>query len=113
LKNELNNNGGYELETIAITGEHDSNEMEKIVIALTDSVYPNGLNMTIGGKGVVRPNVMYETYKNDVKNVFDKLKDKRFVSYDVLFMKSETKLKETEFNVLKKLSLLENGETFF
>jgi hypothetical protein len=108
LKNEFKKSDDYKLETIAVTGSYDVDDMEKVLIALNDTVYPNGLNITIGGKGVVKPNDKYNDYKQDVMNVYDRIQDKKFVSYDIMFMKNQTKLKEAEFKALQRLFSLEN-----
>jgi aromatic ring-opening dioxygenase LigB subunit len=103
LKHALRSNLEFKLDTVAVVGPHQVHAVEKIAIALEDSTGPDGLNITIGGAGVKKPNEKYEEYKKHVNDMYDKLKRGSFVSYDVLFMKNETMLTEEEFQAIKRL----------
>ena len=103
LKQALKSNPSFNLNTIAVVGSHQVHAIEKIAIALEDSTGPSGLNITIGGAGVKKPDVNYEKYKKQVNDIYDKLKRGSFVSYDVLFMKNETMLTEEEIEAIKRL----------
>jgi len=76
--------------------------VEKVAIALEDSTGPTGLNITIGGAGVKKPDEKYDEYKNHVRDIYNRMKRGSFVSYDILLMKNETSLTEEEFNAIRK-----------
>ncbi|AGE54682.1 GIY-YIG catalytic domain-containing endonuclease [Paramecium bursaria Chlorella virus KS1B] len=103
LKHALRSNPDFKLDTVAVVGPHQVHAVEKIAIALEDSTGPNGLNITIGGAGVKKPNEQYEEYKKHVNDIYHRMKRGSFVSYDVLFMKNDTILSEEEFNAIKRL----------
>ena len=103
LKHALRTNPDFKLDTVAIVGPHQVHAVEKIAIALEDSTGPNGLNITIGGAGVKKPDEKYETYKMHVHDIYHRMKRGSFVSYDVLFMKNDTMLSEEEFQAIRRL----------
>ncbi|AGE57429.1 GIY-YIG catalytic domain-containing endonuclease [Paramecium bursaria Chlorella virus NE-JV-4] len=103
LKHALRTNPDFKLDTVAIVGPHQVHAVEKVAIALEDSTGPNGLNITIGGAGVKKPDEKYETYKMHVHDIYHRMKRGSFVSYDVLFMKNDTMLSEEEFQAIRRL----------
>jgi len=103
LKQALKSNPSFKLDTVAVVGSHQAHAVEKVAIALEDSTGPGGLNITIGGTGVKRPDEKYEEYKKHINEIYCRLKRGSFVSYDVLFMKNETMLTEEEFQAIRRL----------
>jgi hypothetical protein len=105
LKNALEINKAPVLSTLAITGAHQIDIMERVAIAMEDSVSkPSGLNICVGGPGVKRPDSKYYKFRNDVALVKSLLDKKHFVSYDILFLRGDISLTEEEFNAVKILS---------
>jgi len=102
LKQALQTNIKYNLDVLAVVGSHQAHTIEKIAIAIENSTGPNGLNITIGGAGVKKPDDKYLEYKNHVHDIYNRMKRGSFVSYDILFMRNETILTEEEFNAIKK-----------
>ncbi|AGE58488.1 GIY-YIG catalytic domain-containing endonuclease [Paramecium bursaria Chlorella virus NY2B] len=102
LKDALRSNTDFKMNTIAIVGSHQVDAIEKIAIALEDSTGPDGLNITIGGMGVKKPDEKYEVYKRHVNDIYDRMKRGSFISYDILFMKNDTMLSEEEFQAIKR-----------
>lgn len=104
LKEALKTNKEHTLETLAIVGPHQIDVFERVAIAMEDSVGPEGLNMTVGGKGVKKPDAKYEKFSRDVRSLRDHLKNGHFVSYDMMLMKGELEMSEEEFDAVKRLS---------
>lgn len=105
LKNALEINAPPMLSTLAITGTHQIDTLERVAIALEDSVsQPLGLNICIGGPGVKRPNAKYQKFKDDVALVRSLLEKKQFISYDILFMKGTITMTQEEFDAVKRLA---------
>ena len=103
LKNELRSGKLYDVDVIAVTGSHDVDTLERVAIALENSVAPNGLNMTIGGPGVKFPDEKYERFVADIRKVAERIRREGFASYDILFMKNDIHITEDEFRAVKKL----------
>jgi hypothetical protein len=105
MKNALKRGTSHTLDVLAVSGSHNIDVLERVAIALENTVAPNGLNVTIGGPGIRMPDAVYERFSNDVKFIGEKLKRGSFVSYDVLFMKGEITMSEQEFDAIKRLSI--------
>lgn len=105
LKNALEINKTPLLSTLAVTGAHQIDTLERVAIAIEDSVSrPNGLNICVGGPGVKRPDSKYYKFRDDVALVKKLIDDKKFCSYDILFMKGVISLSQEEFDAVKRLS---------
>jgi hypothetical protein len=91
------------LDTLAIVGPHDVNVVERVAIALENTVYPDGFNISTGGPGVTRRDEKYEKFRKDVLLVRNLMK-KGLVSYDILYMRGEISLTQDEFNAVKRLA---------
>lgn len=104
LKEALKMNKEHTLETLAIVGPHQIDVFERVAIAMEDSIGPEGLNMTVGGKGVKKPDAKYEKFSRDVRSLRDHLKNGHFVSYDMMLMKGELDMTQEEFDAVKRLS---------
>ncbi|AGE56347.1 GIY-YIG catalytic domain-containing endonuclease [Paramecium bursaria Chlorella virus NE-JV-1] len=102
LKKEFEKNTPYSMTTLAVCGPHQVNVLEKVSIALEDALGQHGLNMTIGGAGVKKPDTKYYKFCEDVKLVKALVDTKHFVSYDILFMRGDISLTEDEFNAVKR-----------
>jgi hypothetical protein len=104
LKNALEINKTPVLTTLAVTGAHAIDTMERVAIAIEDSVSkPSGLNICVGGPGVKRPDSKYYKFQGEVALVKSLLDKKHFVSYDILFLRGDISLTEEEFNAVKIL----------
>ena len=101
LKEALRTNQAS-LDTLAIVGSHDVNVMERVAIALENTVSPDGFNISTGGPGVTRRNEKYDKFRDDVRLVRN-LMNKGLVSYDILFMRGDISLTQEEFNAVKRL----------
>jgi hypothetical protein len=101
LKEALRTNNAT-LDTLAIVGPHDVNVVERIAIALENTVSPDGFNISTGGPGVTRRDEKYEKFRRDVCLVRN-LMNKGLVSYDILFMRGDISLTQEEFNAMKRL----------
>lgn len=98
------NHESFSVEVLAIAGSHNVDSMEKVAIALEKSLrVDDGLNVTIGGKGVKLPDERYEKFAEEVRHVASLMRSKRFVSWDELFVKNETTLTENEFKAIEHL----------
>jgi hypothetical protein len=105
LKNALEINKTPMLTTLAVTGAHQIDTMERVAIAIEDSVSkPSGLNICVGGPGVKRPDSKYYKFREEIALVKSLVDKKHFVSYDILFMRGDISLTEDEFNAAKRLS---------
>ena len=104
LKERLKSGTPHTLDVIAVSGSHNIDVLEKVAIALENTVTPNGLNITIGGPGVKKSNAAYERFSRDAQMISKQLKKGSFVSYDILFMKQEIAMTEDEFNAIKYFS---------
>ena len=94
----------FEVETIAVTGTHDIDTLEKLAIAIEGSlVSRGGLNIAIGGPGVKKENEDYKKFADQVRMVHARMVRGHHVSYDTLFMKNDTLLTEEDFKALRKL----------
>lgn len=91
------------IRTIAVIGPHQVDVFEKVAIAFENTVVPDGLNMTIGGPGVKRRDEKYEKLRRDVSLVKNIFTTRKFISYDILFMKGMISMTEEEFNVVMRL----------
>ena len=100
LKEALRNNKAT-LDTVAIVGPHEANVVERVVIALENTVSPDGFNISTGGPGVTRRDEKYEKFRRDVCLVRN-LMAQGFVSYDILYMRGDISLTEVEFNAVKR-----------
>jgi hypothetical protein len=104
IKSALEINKTPLLSTLAVTGAHQIDTLERVAIAIEDSVSrPNGLNICVGGPGVKRPDSKYYKFRDDVALVKTLLDKKHFVSYDILFMRGDISLTEDEFKAVKRL----------
>ena len=101
LKEALRTNNAT-LDTLAIVGPHDVDIVERIAIALENTVSPDGFNISTGGPGVTRRDEKYEKFRRDVCLVRN-LMNKGLVSYDILFMRGDISLTQEEFNAVKRL----------
>ena len=101
LKEALRTNNAT-LDTLAIVGPHDVDVVERIAIALENTVSPDGFNISTGGPGVTRRDEKYEKFRRDVCLVRN-LMNKGLVSYDILFMRGDISLTNAEFNAVKRL----------
>ena len=101
LKEALRTNHAT-LDTLAIVGPHDVNVVERVAIALENTVSPDGLNISTGGGGVTRRDEKYEKFRRDVCLVRNLMK-KGLVSYDILFMRGDISLTTAEFDAVKRL----------
>ena len=101
LKEALRTNNAT-LDTLAIVGPHDVDVVERIAIALENTVSPDGFNISTGGPGVTRRDEKYEKFRRDVCLVRN-LMNKGLVSYDILFMRGDISLTQEEFNAVKRL----------
>ena len=101
LKEALRTNNAT-LDTLAIVGPHDVDVVERIAIALENTVSPDGFNISTGGPGVTRRDEKYEKFRKDVCLVRN-LMNKGLVSYDILFMRGDISLTQEEFNAVKRL----------
>ena len=90
------------LDTLAIVGPHDVNVVERVAIALENTVSPDGFNISTGGPGVTRRDEKYEKFRKDVLLVRNLMK-KGFVSYDILHMRGDILLTNAEFDAVKRL----------
>lgn len=90
------------LETIAVVGPHEVDVMERVAIALENTVSPDGYNISTGGPGVTRRDEKYEKFQRDIRLVRN-LMDKGLVSYDILRMRGDISLTQEEFNAVKRL----------
>jgi hypothetical protein len=100
LKEALRTNNAT-LDTLAIVGPHDVDVVERIAIALENTVSPDGFNISTGGPGVTRRDEKYEKFRRDVCLVRN-LMNKGLVSYDILFMRGDISLTQEEFNAVKR-----------
>ena len=100
LKEALRTNNAT-LDTLAIVGPHDVDIVERIAIALENTVSPDGFNISTGGPGVTRRDEKYEKFRRDVCLVRN-LMNKGLVSYDILFMRGDISLTQEEFNAVKR-----------
>jgi len=100
LKEALRTNNAT-LDTLAIVGPHDVDVVERIAIALENTVSPDGFNISTGGPGVTRRDEKYEKFRRDVCLVRN-LMNKGLVSYDILFMRGDISLTQEEFNAIKR-----------
>lgn len=100
LKEALRTNKAT-LDTLAIVGSHDVNVVERIAIALENTISPDGFNISTGGPGVTRRDEKYEKFRRDVCLVRN-LMNKGLVSYDILFMRGDISLTQEEFNAVKR-----------
>ena len=91
------------LDTLAIVGPHDVNVVERVAIALENTVSPDGFNISTGGPGVTRRDEKYEKFRKDVLLVRNLMK-KGLVSYDILYMRDDISLTQEEFNAVKRLA---------
>ena len=104
LKNALEINKTPLLSTLAVTGARQIDTLERVAIAIEDSVSrPSGLNICVGGPGVKRPDSKYYKFRDDVSLVKKLIDDKKFISYDILFMRGDISLTEDEFKAVKRL----------
>ena len=101
LKEALRTNNAT-LDTLAIVGPHDVDVVERIAIALENTVSPDGFNISTGGPGVTRRDEKYEKFRRDVCLVRN-LMNKGLVSYDILFMRGDISLTNAEFDAVKRL----------
>ena len=101
LKEALRTNNAT-LDTLAIVGPRDVDVVERIAIALENTVSPDGFNISTGGPGVTRRDEKYEKFRRDVCLVRN-LMNKGLVSYDILFMRGDISLTQEEFNAVKRL----------
>lgn len=101
LKEALRTNNAT-LDTLAIVGPHDVDIVERIAIALENTVSPDGFNISTGGPGVTRRDEKYEKFRRDVCLVRN-LMNKGLVSYDILFMRGDISLTQEEFNAVRRL----------
>jgi hypothetical protein len=101
LKEALRTNNAT-LDTLAIVGPHDVNVVERVAIALENTVYPDGFNISTGGHGVTRRDEKYEKFRRDVCLVRN-LMNNGSVSYDILFMRGDISLTNAEFDAVKRL----------
>ena len=102
LKEALKTNKAS-LDTLVVVGPHQVDTFERVAIALENSLYPDGLNMTVGGSGVKRRDEKYEKLKRDSHLVMSLLASGKLISYDILFMKEMISMSEEEFNAVKRL----------
>jgi hypothetical protein len=101
---QMRNQTPYRVDTIAVSGAHDIDTLEKLAIAIEDSlVSRGGLNITIGGPGVKKENEDYKKFADQVRMVHARMMRGHHVSYDTLFMKNDTLLSEDDFKALRKL----------
>ena len=104
VKEQMQNNIKFTVNVLAVTGSHNVDTTEKVAIALEKTmVAEDGLNMTIGGRGVKFPNEEYTKFSEEIRSLANELKNGRFVSWDVLFMKGHTVITEDEFIALRRL----------
>ena len=101
LKEALRTNQAS-LDTLAVVGPHDVNVMERVAIALENTVSPDGFNISTGGPGVTRRDEKYEKFRRDVCLVRN-LMIRGLVSYDILYMRGDISLTQDEFNSVKRL----------
>ena len=101
---QMQNKTPFEVQTLAVSGAHDIDALEKLAIAIEGSlVSRGGLNITIGGPGVKKENEDYKKFADQVRMVHARMVRGHHVSYDTLFMKNNTLLSEEDFNALRKL----------
>lgn len=104
VKENMQNNK-FSVETIAITGYHNVDVMEKVAIVLEKTMcHEGGLNITIGGPGVKKPDEKYDIFAKEVRDIAEQIRKNKFVSWDILFMKEKTNLTEEEFKAVMRLS---------
>jgi hypothetical protein len=104
LKECLKSGTPHTLDVLAVSGSHNIDVLERVAIALENTVTPNGLNITIGGPGVKKPNAAYERLSRDARLISEQLKKGSFVSYDILFMRGDISMTEEEFSAVKYFS---------
>jgi hypothetical protein len=101
---EMRRKTPFRVETIAVTGAHNIDALEKVAIAIEKTLVSyGGLNITVGGPGVKKANDEYEKFADEVKMVYAKIAKGHHVSYDIMFMKGETVLTEEEFKAIRTL----------
>ncbi|AGE50220.1 GIY-YIG catalytic domain-containing endonuclease [Acanthocystis turfacea Chlorella virus Canal-1] len=101
---QMQNKTPFQVETIAVTGSHDIDALEKLAIAIEGSlVSRGGLNIAVGGPGVKKENEAYKKFADQVRMVHARMARGHHVSYDTLFMKNDTLLSEEDFKALRKL----------
>ena len=103
LLNEALRTNNAMLITLAVVGPHNVNVMERVAIALENTVSPDGFNISTGGPGVTRRDEKYEKFRKDVCLVRNLMK-KGLVSYDILHMRGDISLTQEEFNAVKRLA---------
>ena len=103
LLNEALRTNNATLDTLAVVGPHNVNVMERVAIALENTVSPDGFNISTGGPGVTRRDEKYEKFRKDVCLVRNLMK-KGLVSYDILHMRGDISLTQEEFNAVKRLA---------
>ena len=101
LKEALQTNKAS-LDTLAIVGPQDVNVVERVAIALENTVSPDGFNISTGGPGVTRRDEKYEKFRRDVCLVRNMM-NRGLVSYDIVYMRGDISLTQEEFNAVKRL----------
>ena len=101
---EMRKQTPFSIETLVVTGDHNIHALEKVAIAVENTLVSHGgLNITIGGPGVKKTNGKYEKFANEIRMLYAKMAKGHNVSYDTMFMKGDTCVTEAEFNALKFL----------
>ncbi|AGE55709.1 GIY-YIG catalytic domain-containing endonuclease [Acanthocystis turfacea Chlorella virus MN0810.1] len=101
---QMRNQTPFGVQTLAVTGSHDIDTLEKLAIAIEGSlVSRGGLNIAIGGPGVKKENEDYKKFADQVRMVHARMVRGHHVSYDIMFIKNNTLLSEEDFKALRKL----------
>lgn len=104
LKEAIKNyTGNIKLETLAVVGSHQVDTFERVIIAMEDTMTPNGLNMTPGGPGVRRRDDKYDKLRHDISFLRSLISTERVLSYDILVMKGVIQMTEEEFKVVNRM----------
>lgn len=104
LKEAIKNSAGnIKIETLAVVGSHQVNTFERVVIAMENTVTPDGLNMTSGGPGVRRRDDKYDRLRHDISLIRSLISTGKIFSYNVLFLKGVIQMTEDEFKVVKRM----------
>jgi hypothetical protein len=101
---EMRKQTPFSIETLVVTGGHNIHALEKVAIVIENTLVTHGgLNIAIGGPGVKKANDEYEKFANEIRMLYAKMAKGHNISYDMMFMRGDTCVTETEFDALKFL----------